>query len=402
MEFLFIDGEKLCVYKDKKVKTYESGYITRYRETSLVTAKNTEWKKKGRPERLLNEGYLFDEEEGVYAVLHAVSPTTKENQILYSFTVNETSGIYRKYLNDEKKTEAHIISSNEVDFTTLSNTSSGLLATVKKGDVTADIALFSEDQSEYKCLTGGDSLDENPSFQKDGKILFNSYGVGRDENNNFLEYAPSEIYSLNLQTMEIQELLSSEEFSFVKPIESPEGFYCIKKPAKEKEKRNPLLEILLIPVRIVQGIVGFVSFFVTMFSGKQLVKDNRRGSSMARNFKKDERKIFVQNNFIKVENELKRNSKEDFYGFIPKTWKLVEIKIENNEILEREIISGVCDYCVLEDGVIVCTNGKHIFSIKTTEKAYEVKGLASTDCCLKVSPAKLPEISKKEELFSSL
>lgn len=405
MEFLYIDGEKICVYKDGKVSEYESGYVKRYRETSLSTAKNNEWKRKGRTERLLNEDYFFHEEEGVYVLLHSIAPTGEDGKILYSFTVNDSSGIYCKYLGDEKKTEAHVVSSNEVDFTTLTNTTLGLLATVKKGDVTADIALFSEDKSEYKCLTGGDSLDENPSFRKDGKILFNSYGVGRDENNNFLEYAPSEIYLLDLDGMEITEMMSDPEYSFVKPIENEDGFYCIQKPAKEKEKRNPLLEILLIPVRIVQGIVGFVSFFVTMFSGKQLVKDNRRGSSMARNFKKDERKIFVLNNFVRVENELKKNSNEKFYGFIPRSWKLIEVKKDKatGEVITRELVRGVADYCVLEDGTILYTNGKHVFSVKKTdEKNYEVDRLVGADCCLKVAPAKPTNIEKKEELFSNL
>ena len=59
MQFLFIDNEKLCVYKDGKVSEYESSYIKKYREASLTSAKNTEWKRLGRTEMLLNEGVEF-------------------------------------------------------------------------------------------------------------------------------------------------------------------------------------------------------------------------------------------------------------------------------------------------------------------------------------------------------
>ena len=111
------------------------------------------------------------------------------------------------------------------------------------------------------------------------------------------------------------------------------------------------------------------------------------------------------NNFVRVENELKKNSNEKFYGFIPRSWKLIEVKKdkETGEVITRELVRGVADYCVLEDGTILYTNGKHVFSVKKTdEKNYEVDRLVGADCCLKVAPAKPTNIEKKEELFSNL
>ena len=42
-----------------------------------------------------------------------------ENEILYAFTVNDNSGIYRKYLDDEKIQDAHIVYSNQLEFTNI-------------------------------------------------------------------------------------------------------------------------------------------------------------------------------------------------------------------------------------------------------------------------------------------
>jgi hypothetical protein len=302
MKFIFIDGEKLCVYNDGKVETYESNYIKKYREASLISAKNSEWKKKGRTEMLLTEDFFFQDEE-VRVSVCAVTPTNNPDELLYSFIVNESSGIYLKYLNDEKNLEAHVISSNEVEFTTLSFCGDKLLATVKKGEVVADIAMFSDDRSEYKCLTSGDSLDENPSFTEQGTVLFNSYGVARDENNNFLGYGPSEIYELNLSTMTIKEFPQKDGFSYIKPIQVRDEIYCIKRPLEDGNKSNPLVDILLIPVRIAQGIVGFVSAFVHAFSGKPLVSEGKKsdGNTMIRQRKKEERSLFVLNKPVSVE-----------------------------------------------------------------------------------------------------
>lgn len=193
MEFIFIDGEKICVYKDGNIKEYESGFIEKYRASMLQSAKNSEWKKKGRTEMLLNEDFYFDDNQEFLAKVNSAWLTENENELVYSFTVNETSGIYSKDLADEKKIESHIISSNEVEFTSLNYLENGMLASVKKGEISADIAVFSKDRSDYKCVTGGDSLDENPYLHTDGKIYFNSYGVARDEVGNFLGYGKSDV-----------------------------------------------------------------------------------------------------------------------------------------------------------------------------------------------------------------
>ena len=332
---------------------------------------------------LLDEGYFYDNEE-VFARIYSVAPSSKEDELIYSFCVNDSSGIYLKYLNDEKELEAHLISSNQVDFTSLFSAKENVLAAVKKGGITSDIAIFSTDSSEYKSVTSGDSLDENPSVDEDGNILFNSYGVARDANNNFLWYSDSEICKLNLRTMYIEEMYAQQGFSFVKPIWHEGKTYCIKRPTEEKSNSNVFLDILMIPVRIAQGIVGFVSAFTSIFSGKPLVSEGKKsnGRSLARNYKKDEQRLLVMNNLIKVDKELERNKKYADYGFIPRSWKLVRLNGENGQDgAETEIFSGVADYCVLEDGTLIFTNGKHLFSFDG-EKA---KKLLDVDCCIRVS-----------------
>lgn len=140
----------------------------------------------------------------------------------------------------------------------------------------------------------------------------------------------------------------------------------------------------MIPVRIAQGIVGFVSAFTSIFSGKPLVSEGKKsnGRSLARNYKKDEQRLLVMNNLIKVDKELERNKKYADYGFIPRSWKLVRLNGENGQDgAETEIFSGVADYCVLEDGTLIFTNGKHLFSFDG-EKA---KKLLDVDCCIRVS-----------------
>lgn len=389
MKFAFSDGEKVGVYRDGKVEKRDSAYIVRYRETALRDAKRREWKTQGHTAQLLSEG-LYTGEEEVVAAVHGVSLTADENRVLYAFTVNESSGIYCKYLDDEANSEGHIVSSNEADFMSVACNEQGeMLASVQTDAVTARIAVFQKESGDYKCVTDGDSLDENPSFSPDGKsVLFNSYGVGRDANNNFVAYMPSEIYRLNLATLDVETVVSDEKNSYIKPVEDEEGnLYCIRKPGKEKTGGNPVVEILLIPVRIVQAIAGFISAFVMCFTGKNLVSGGSgravdSGGGAAKNGRPNAGKAFVNNNLLNVDKELKKNKKQEDYGFIPSSWKLVRIGPDGKEA--AEIASGVADFCLVRENgakTIVYTNGRHIFSIREGEKR---KKLIDTDFCLKV------------------
>lgn len=339
---------------------------------------------------MMSEGYYWNErEESVTAAIHGVALTEEDNKIVYAFSVNNSSGIYSKLLDDEIKTEAHIVSANDVEFMSVSYAGDGeMLAAVQMDSVTSRIALFPKNSGDYKCITGGDSLDENPSLDfAENCVLFNSYGVGRDANNNFIEYMPSEVYRLNLSTLDVELVVSDPKFSYIKPLADPKGdIYCIKKPGSEKTGGNPIVEILMIPVRIVQAIAGFISAFVMCFSGKSLVSGqsgrSALGDGSAAKKGGDAKKVFINNNLLNVDKELKKNKKQEDYGFIPSSWKIV--RLGKNGAPETEIASGVADFCIVEeDGKtkFVYTNGKHIFSVEEGQKRQK---LADTDFCLKV------------------
>ena len=391
MKFTFIDKENICVYENGKTEKYESGYVKRYRETSERDLKSKEWKKNS--DAMLYDDY-FEGDRRIMVSIHSVSPTLEENKLVYSFSVNESSGIYYKYTDDEKKTEAHLISSSEENFKDIVVSKRGELGgSVQRNSFNSDIAVFSKDGGDYKLVTGGDSKDENPFFGENGEIFFNSYGVGRDVNNEFVKYMPSEILKLNVRSMQIDTLVSDEKNSYIKPIFDKDGnLYCIRKPGEEKEKSNVFLNILLVPVRIVEALIGFVSMFVNIFAGKPLVDGKgktRSGGGAAKNA--DEKKVFIHNHMLSVEKELKNNAKEQDGGFIHRSWKLVKIKKNDDDFsvqydhgIAEELASGVADFCLIEENgekILIYTNGKRIFEIRENG---EKKKLLNTDFCVKL------------------
>ena len=392
MRFIFVDKEKIGVFQDGKTSFFESTYIRNYKENARRTQKSREWKKKS--EILLEEGYYFGSDgEPIHAQIHDACLTAEENKIAYVCSVNDLSRICYKYLDDKEKTEAHLLSSNEVDFHSFTMNKDGdIVGSIQTGAETSDIALYSRDGGDYKLITSGDSLDENPFIDKDGKVFFNSYGVGRDAYNEFIAYAPSEIFKYDLQTMDIQTVLADPKYSFVKPMTDKEGnLYCIRKPGAEQKRENVFLQMLLIPVRIIEAIIGFFSVFVSIFAGKPMVSGGNVGG--AKQSKKDRREVFINNQLVNVDKEIKRNKKSQDGGFIPKEWKLLKFAPKKDDFesgyeLVEEIASGVADFCLAEDkgeDVLLYTNGQKIFSLSQKDGKRVKTKLLHTDFCLKVS-----------------
>lgn len=378
-KLLFTDGDKIGVYDGERTELYESEIIVRYREYAETRTSNDEWKYMGEGARFRGDYERYAQRQRrVDAYVNSVQ--WDGGRVIYSFTVNGSSGVYRKDVADKKAQEEHIFSSSDEEILSLHKNGGLLAVTIKRDSVTSGIGTLDCTTSELKTYTEGDSRDQNASFSsaEAGVMFFDSAGAGRTADGSFTgKYAPSAICSLNLDTLEIKELIKDEKLSYVKPKQAQDGtLYCIRRPNREKRGGNPLVEILLIPVRIFQAIVMFIQTFVIFFTGKSLTSD---GDNPAKGRKEDSRKLYVDGNLIEAEKELKRNRrfKDKEYGFIPLSWKLVRIKDGSAESLE----SGVCDFALCKDGGIYYTNGKHIYYLKDGA----AKKIADTDMCLCVA-----------------
>lgn len=89
-----------------------------------------------------------------------------------------------------------------------------------------------------------------------------------------------------------------------------------------------------------------------VFHGKNLVSGGSgravdSGGGAAKNGRPNAGKAFVNNNLLNVDKELKKNKKQEDYGFIPSSWKLVRIGTDGKEA--AEIASGVADFCLVRE-----------------------------------------------------
>lgn len=99
-----------------------------------------------------------------------------------------------------------------------------------------------------------------------------------------------------------------------------------------------LKDIVLFPVRLFGGILGFFDFFTMKYSGKTL------NSSAGAAKSKSESQRFVLGNLIDAERELKRNSEhgEEYPGYVPREYELCRMNNGKQTSWRGESVLMLC------------------------------------------------------------
>lgn len=376
----YTDGEKLCLLQDGQRTERTSVALETYRENGRRTAAADEWKYTGEGAVFRGDERRATMQDGFVGTLNGVT-FVGEHTVAYTFATPHTSGIRLKNFSIGEKApggdEKHVFHSNTLHFFVPDydrEKKKLVVAASGREEVAKDIYLF--DGEDYHSLTGGDSKDESPSFSVDGEILFSSAGVGRNGQGEFVTYAPSAIYSMNPLTLDMVPLKEDKEHSYTCPRAGADGaLYAIRRPIGEEEKRNIFLEIILIPVRLLQAFAGLIQVFVTAFTGKSLTG---RGVNPTKGREYDGRNIVIEGNRINAEKELKKNArfKENDYGFIPRSWQLVRLGRDGSEQVLR---SGVAEFALGKEGIYY-TDGRHVY--RTDFAGENREKLADCESCL--------------------
>ncbi len=382
MKIAYNDGVKLSL-SEGEPNLRESDYITNYYTVTQKSNDSLEWKTSGYGAAFRGETQGPRGEEKDAAYINSVA-CLSESEILYSFSVNNMSGLYKKNFALEKDSESHVIHSNTTEFLGVdyNEKTESAIASIKTDAVCANLALIDINSGDYRAVTGGDSKDSNPSFSvfKPNTVLYDTSGVGRDYGGRFVKYAPAKLAALDLDGMKITELYGDDKYSYVCPKDDKNGnLYCIRRPIKEKKKRNLFIDILLIPWRILQAIYYFLESFVMLFTGKTFTE---KTENPTKGRSRTSRQILIDGNLIEADKEYRRNqrNKDKLAGFVPLSWQLVKISNGAVEVIKK----GISAFDVENDGSVICANGRHVLRIKDgkTEKT------ADGSAILKVAASK--------------
>lgn len=387
-KLLFNDRLTIKTYEDGNIKEYSSDFHSNYIESARKAVKNSEWKTKGAGARFMREGMdedAYDEKSDV-SYFNSLEFFASPDEIIYSVTVNELSGVMKKDLTADKDSESHVIHSREDMFCGAcpNKTNDKFVTCIKTGYENSHLAVYDLKTDDYMTLTDGDSCDFDAEFSRKNDLLvyFASKGVGRNSDGEFVKFSRSSILSYDFFTGDIEEILSDPVKSLTKPKDDENGnFYYITR-AEDKEYKigffRLLLDIILIPWKILKALYYFAELFTTMFTGKGFTE---KSGNPAKTMKKSQGMIVIDDNLINADEEYRKNlrHKDNLAGVAPWSWQLVK-RFAGGET--TTLANGVIDYCLLSDGSVAYTNGKHIVIISSDGKKTKI---ADTDLCTRIS-----------------
>lgn len=238
-----------------------------------------------------------------------------------------------------------------------------LLCSQQSQNGTANIALMSVDGSDYREVTGGDTVDSAPAWIPDqpGKIVFQSSGVARNDEGYVVALGPAGIQMLDLQKSELSTVREASDIDFLQPKVGPAGdLFFIRRPYEPPRygAGNFLIDFLLFPFRLLRAVFHYLNFFSLMYTRKPLT------SASGPEVQEDLKKLLIKGKRIDAENALKKENRVNgVRSLVPKSWQLIR-RNRNGE--EQVVATNVASYDITADGRIIFTNGYGVFMLDSS------------------------------------
>jgi len=260
-------------------------------------------------------------------------------------------GDERRLWNDNRTRIRHL---------SVSRPSGDLAFAVMHENGTANIGMKIKDESGVRELTEGDSFDTAPRWVPDGgqKIVFQTAGVGRNREGQYLALGPFSIQQLDLPSGDMTTLLEDRRYDYLAPQCHNDGrLFYIRRPYTLHERLSPLRvlkDVLLFIPRLLFAVFQFLNLFSTLLTGKRLTSAD---SSNARQM--NMRQMMIWGNLVQAQRQPKVAN--EGIDLVPKSWELHE-RASAGET--KVLASGVLAYDVSPDGTIVYTNGNALFLLR--------------------------------------
>lgn len=388
--FYYIANGKMYRFDGKASREIPSWVLNSYISKVKSRAERNEWKHSGAGAAFIGTATPnVSASEAVGSIFSRVTCIGEHcGNILYSIDIDSTNGIYRK--SNETDSEGIVLCSSSTAYRDFDIKGNRLVASAAFAGE-SHIGVLDLKSGNFDTYTEGHVRDSSPvwSAVSDDEIYFCSAGLPENEkkapeddkpprgisqivnemySTSSVNLGPSAICVLNISEGTLTELLSDNGFNFTHPESAADGsLYYIRKPYKyNKGNSNSLgclADIILLPVRLVQALFGFLNVFSAKYSGKTLSRSDVK--------QKDERELMIDGNLINAERELKENARrgDKNPGIIPRSWELHRLDKDGKDEIVR---AGVAAYKLCDDGSILVSNGSHILLIDEKGKEHKL------------------------------
>lgn len=308
------------------------------------------------------------DEGHVGTAIVAIARGEKRGELLYGLNTDDVAGIFLRPVR-QNADERRLIHTNESHIHALSSPDAdGRVACSISGlSGLQNLSIYCIGSPGFTVITEGDSLDTAASWVpgKAGHLVYQSAGIGRNGNGQWIDTGPASIEYLDTTRGEIKTLLADHQHDFLSPQLTADGqLYCIRRPYKGSVRvgfKKFVSGWLGAPFRLVRAIASWLNFFSVRYTGKPL---NSAGGPQAD--APDYRQMMLLGNVIDAnqarEDAARRGEKNP--DIVPKTWQLIQTSGTQPSQDAKVLAKGVIAFHVLDDDhSILYSNGSAIFKL---------------------------------------
>ena len=224
----------------------------------------------------------------------------------------------------------------------------------------ANIVVMDADGSNYRELTGGDTVDTAPAWvpgQADA-ILFQSSGLARNPAGYVLAQGPTSIQLADTAAGSLTVILEDPRLDFLQPRIGANGFlYFIRRPYETPRygMENAVTDALMFPFRLLRALFHYLNFFSLMYTRKPLITAS--GPAVQADLKE----ILVKGKRLDAEAALRTGVQlNGVPSLVPASWQLI---CRSPQGEEHVLASHVASFDIASDGTILFSNGYGVFAL---------------------------------------
>ncbi len=344
---------------DAPPRTVESPYADQIRDREVRAQQRNSWKSQGGS--FLSGSMLWGQRGAAQGptpvVVTSISGSEDKSRLIYSLESGSLCALLATENFGAEETRLWNNNNSKLQHVRACLRTGDLAFSVTHSNGTSNIGVMYKGETGVKEVTEGDSVDTSPHWMPGTprKLLFQSAGVGRNQQGHFLALGPFGIQELNLDTAEMNTVLEDARTDYLAPQITEDGtLYYICRPYAPTEGLNPfrvVKDFFLFPFRLLFAVFQFLNFFSMSFTGRKL---STAGDTKAREL--DMRQMMIYGNIIRAQRE----TGDDAPGLVPGSWQLARRRQGGRE----EIIArGVLAFDIAADGTIAYSNGSAIFVI---------------------------------------
>lgn len=360
MNYAYISGGRLYVSRNgAQPVEIESAFAAQVVARHQQAMERRQWKA-GSGDSMMTRGYDLwgngsrggSGDDSLLVRMLSVTGSPRPELIYYSLATDAVGGLFCQNLDTGEERRVFHKERYHLDDLAHHPTRNEILA-VKRDADGSSIVITACERFDVHTVTEGDSLDLSPSWipGEEDSFVYQSAGVGRNQSGNAIGLGPCSIIRVDMKSGRSTVLLEDEQYDYLCPRMDKEGnLYCIRRKYDRGGRAltvgETIKEFVLVPVRLVKALFGFLNMMSQIFGKESLLKTGVGGKKEI-----DRQEVFLKGRLIDLKK--RENAKEE-HGIAPSDWTL--IKVDPSGAVS-EVCGNVCDFDWNPQSGLILTNG---------------------------------------------